>query len=157
VTEAIADLHRIGADAAAAEAAATAAVDAYAAAADAIDDVQVLATTPLFSAVAAPIAQLARGQHDGEIILGYDALHGPTPATWRASSHTGCAPSRPAGGGCWRPPRRPARSPRRGDDRLQRADAPLSRLRLARHQLGGGPGAVPALFDTARAAVRPVG
>jgi|GEM_PF-610027 len=77
VTEAIADLQRIGADAAAAEATATAAIDAYADAADAIDDVQVVATTPLFTAVAAPIAQLARGQDDGEIVLGYDALHGP--------------------------------------------------------------------------------
>jgi hypothetical protein len=64
-----------GADAAYDDAAAR-----YAAAADAIDSPQALATTPLFGAAAATIKQVARGQANGEIAIQWEDLHGSDPA-----------------------------------------------------------------------------
>ncbi|QKY15645.1 hypothetical protein [Halorubrum sp. CBA1229] len=52
----------------------------YAAAADAIDSPQALATTPLFGAAAATIKQVARGQANGEIAIQWEDLHGSDPA-----------------------------------------------------------------------------
>ena len=60
--------------------------DAYAAAAEDYrgavaesTDPQAIATTPLFSAAAAPAKQLARTLDNGEIAITWDDLHGPDP------------------------------------------------------------------------------
>lgn len=56
------------------------AAERYAAAADAIDSPQALATTPLFGAAAATIKQVARGQANGEIAIRWEDLHGADPS-----------------------------------------------------------------------------
>jgi len=56
------------------------AAERYAAAADAIDSPQALATTPLFGAAAATIKQVARGQANGEIAIKWEDLHGSDPS-----------------------------------------------------------------------------
>lgn len=53
----------------------------YQNAASQIDSPQALGTTPLFEAAAATIAQLARGQANGEIAVAWEDLHGPDPAS----------------------------------------------------------------------------
>ena len=63
-----------------AEAAYDDAAERYAAAADAIDSPQALATTPLFGAAAATIKQVARGQANGEIAIKWEDLHGSDPS-----------------------------------------------------------------------------
>jgi hypothetical protein len=49
-------------------------------AADAVDDPQTLATTPLFESAAAAIKQVARGLENGEIAVEWADLHGADPA-----------------------------------------------------------------------------
>ena len=56
------------------------AAERYAAAADAVDSPQALATTPLFEAAAATIKQVARGQANGEIAIPWEDLHGSDPS-----------------------------------------------------------------------------
>lgn len=63
-----------------ADAAYDAAAERYAAAGDAIDSPQALATTPLFGAAAATIKQVARGQANGEIAIQWEDLHGSDPS-----------------------------------------------------------------------------
>ncbi|MFC7185586.1 hypothetical protein [Halorubrum yunnanense] len=63
-----------------AEAAYDDAAERYAAAGDAIDSPQALATTPLFGAAAATIKQVARGQANGEIAIEWEDLHGSDPS-----------------------------------------------------------------------------
>lgn len=56
------------------------AADEYRACADAVDDAQYRATTPLFQAAVAPIKQVARGPADGEIAVSWEDLHGDDPS-----------------------------------------------------------------------------
>ena len=56
------------------------AAERYAAAGDAVDSPQALATTPLFGAAAATIKQVARGQANGEIAIKWEDLHGSDPS-----------------------------------------------------------------------------
>ncbi|ELZ39828.1 hypothetical protein [Halorubrum tebenquichense] len=57
-----------------------AAAERYAAAGEATDSPQALATTPLFESAAATIKQVARGQADGEIAIKWEDLHGSDPS-----------------------------------------------------------------------------
>ena len=52
---------------------------AYEAAADAVSEPKVLATSPLFEAAATPLQQTARGQANGEIAITWEDLHGADP------------------------------------------------------------------------------
>ncbi|TKX50134.1 hypothetical protein EXE49_08180 [Halorubrum sp. ASP121] len=63
-----------------AEAAYDDAAERYAAAGDAVDSPQALATTPLFEAAAATVKQVARGQADGEIAIKWEDIHGSDPS-----------------------------------------------------------------------------
>lgn len=56
------------------------AADAYRDAVDETTQPQVVATTPLFEAAAAPAKQLARSLANGEIAIKWEDLHGPDPA-----------------------------------------------------------------------------
>jgi len=55
------------------------AVERFEAAGKSIDAPREWATTPLFEAAGAPIAQVARGFADGEIAVGWEELHGSDP------------------------------------------------------------------------------
>lgn len=52
---------------------------AYRAAADSVDDVNTVTTTPLFQAAADMLRQVARGPANGEIAVPWEKLHGPDP------------------------------------------------------------------------------
>jgi len=53
---------------------------AYRDAADTVDDVETLTTTPLFQAAADTLRQVARGPANGEIAVPWEDFHGPDPA-----------------------------------------------------------------------------
>jgi hypothetical protein len=53
---------------------------AYEDAADSVESPQVVGTTPLFEAAAAPLKQVARSLDDGEIAVRWEDLHGSDPA-----------------------------------------------------------------------------
>jgi len=74
-----ADFHAIGALEGVGEAY-DAAEAAYREAADSVDSVETLTTTPLFQAAADMLRQVARGPANGEIAVPWEALHGPDPA-----------------------------------------------------------------------------
>lgn len=77
--EFVADFRVVG-DVGDADAAYEAAVEAYEAAGDAVDDPRSWGTRPLFEAAAAGIKQVARGLADGEIAVTWEDLHGSDPA-----------------------------------------------------------------------------
>jgi hypothetical protein len=52
---------------------------AYRDAADSVDSVETLTTTPLFQAAAGMLRQVARGPDNGEIAVPWETLHGPDP------------------------------------------------------------------------------
>ncbi len=54
--------------------------EAYLEAGGAVSDPERWATSPLFRAAAGPIKQVARGQADGEIAIGWEELHGSDPS-----------------------------------------------------------------------------
>lgn len=56
-----------------------AAETAYRDAADSVDSVETLTTTPLFQAAADMLRQVARGPENGEIAVPWETLHGPDP------------------------------------------------------------------------------
>jgi hypothetical protein len=73
-----ADFHAIG-DLEGAGVAYEAAETAYRDAADSVDAVEALTTTPLFQAAADMLRQVARGPANGEIAVPWEELHGPDP------------------------------------------------------------------------------
>ncbi|WP_324756595.1 hypothetical protein [Haloarcula montana] len=53
---------------------------AYERVGDSVDSPQVVGTTPLFEAAAAPLKQVARSLDDGEIAIAWEDIHGSDPA-----------------------------------------------------------------------------
>jgi len=76
--EFVADFHAIGGLDGAADAYDDAEA-AYRDAADSVDSVETLTTTPLFQAAADTLRQVARGPANGEIAVPWETLHGPDP------------------------------------------------------------------------------
>ena len=77
--EFVADLRAAGGLSGVADAYSSAA-DSYRSVAEAVEEPQARATTPLFGAAAAPIKQVARGQANGEIAVKWEDLHGSDPS-----------------------------------------------------------------------------